>query len=317
MEKALIGYTGFVGSNLSCQENFNYKYNSSNIEEIREKKFDLIVSAGTYGEIWIVNRDPVKDLENIQYLIDQLKKVQTKKFVLISTIEVYDNPVDVDEDSKISTERLQAYGKNRLYLEDFVKDKFEDYHICRLPNLFGNNLKKNFLYDLFNRAPKFITSNKFQQILSNLESAEQQTLEKNYEIDKNDNYQLENDLSKSTLDTILGILDKVHFTSLVFTHKDSIFQYYNLNLLWKDIHCTLKHDLKIVNFATEPVSARDMAKELCGLNFTNITDKPPVNYNFKTKYDSLFKGARGYLYTKNEVYQQIRSFISKDIDNRS
>lgn len=147
--KALIGWSGFVGGNIAEQAKFDEFYNSSNIEEIKGKSFDLVVSCGTPSLRWLANKEPEKDLEVIQNLINSLKDVNAKKFVLISTIDAYDNPIGVDEDSDIDESKQNAYGKHRFMLENFVRENF-DYHIIRLPNLFGNGLKKNIVYDFLN-----------------------------------------------------------------------------------------------------------------------------------------------------------------------
>ena len=55
---------------------------------------------------------------------------------MISTISVYDNPAD------------NAYGRNRLYLENYLRNNHDNVSIVRLPSLFGNRLKKNLLYDI-------------------------------------------------------------------------------------------------------------------------------------------------------------------------
>ena len=65
--------------------------------------------------------------------------IKFDKFVLISTIAVYDNPTD------------NAYGRNRLYLENYLINNYENVSIVRLPSLFGEGLKKNSLYDLKNK----------------------------------------------------------------------------------------------------------------------------------------------------------------------
>lgn len=46
MTKALIGYTGFVGTTLLKQTKFDDFYRSTNINDIKGKKFDLVVCAG-------------------------------------------------------------------------------------------------------------------------------------------------------------------------------------------------------------------------------------------------------------------------------
>lgn len=147
MKIALIGYTGFVGSNLANQTHFDEQFNTSNIQSIDGKKFDLLVSAGARAEKWRINQQPDVDLAEINNLIEHLKKVQTDKLVLISTVDVYKVPINVAEDSVLSTDGLHAYGANRIYLENFCIENF-DTLVVRLPGLFGNGLKKNVIYDL-------------------------------------------------------------------------------------------------------------------------------------------------------------------------
>ena len=43
---ALIGHTGFVGSNLTNKHTFPALFNSTNIEEMRGGTFDSVVCAG-------------------------------------------------------------------------------------------------------------------------------------------------------------------------------------------------------------------------------------------------------------------------------
>ena len=51
-ETALIGYSGFVGGNLLRQRSFDACFNSSNIEAIAGRSFDLVVCAGAPAEKW-------------------------------------------------------------------------------------------------------------------------------------------------------------------------------------------------------------------------------------------------------------------------
>ena len=142
--KALIGHTGFVGSNLKRQTDFDEFYNSKNIEEICDKEFDLIVCSGVSSVKWKANKEPSKDFEQIQRLINNLNKTKFKKLILISTIAVYDNPAD------------NAYGQNRLFLETYLKNNFYNVNIVRLPSLFGVGLKKNAIFDLIHKKTDFL-----------------------------------------------------------------------------------------------------------------------------------------------------------------
>jgi nucleoside-diphosphate-sugar epimerase len=143
---ALIGHTGFVGGNLLRQHSFDACFNSSNIEAIAGRTFDLVVCSGAPAEKWKANREPERDRENIERLTRALAGVHAKKLVLISSVDVFINPVDVDEDSPTPMESLHAYGLNRRYLEEFVASRF-DAHVVRLAGLYGPGLKKNIIFD--------------------------------------------------------------------------------------------------------------------------------------------------------------------------
>jgi len=145
LTSALIGYTGFVGGNLSRQHAFDCLYNSKNIEEIAGREFDLVVCAGAPAEKWKANQDPTADWQSIERLAKALTKAQVEKLILISTVDVYGNPQSVNEDDEPQND--SAYGAHRLRLEQILSERFSSL-IVRLPGLFGTGLKKNAIYDL-------------------------------------------------------------------------------------------------------------------------------------------------------------------------
>lgn len=150
-KSALIGYSGFVGTNLHLSHKFTNVYNSKNINEIVGNDFDIVVCCGISAMKWWANANPQMDMDNIISLLDILKTIKTKKFVLISTIDVYDNVNgNINEDTIINPNNNHAYGKNRYFVENFIINNFNDYHIIRLPGLFGYGLKKNIIYDFIN-----------------------------------------------------------------------------------------------------------------------------------------------------------------------
>lgn len=147
MTSALIGYTGFVGGNLRQQHAFDDLYNTSNIESIGGRDFELLVSAGASAAKWIANREPEQDLAQLEILMRHLDQVTARSVVLVSTIDVYEAPLLVDEGTRIDRAGGNAYGRHRLMLEDFFRERFEKLLIVRLPGLFGGGLKKNIIYD--------------------------------------------------------------------------------------------------------------------------------------------------------------------------
>ncbi len=160
----IIGHTGFVGSNLIRHFNFDFLYNSKNIHQIQDKKFDLVVCCGIQAQKWWANLNEKEDLENIKKLTELLKTVKCNRFILISTTDVYNDINNGhDEDAVINPDKNNPYGRNRYYAERFVIDNFDNYHIIRLGGLFGFGLKKNLIYDLVNeKNPSFNNKSKFQ-----------------------------------------------------------------------------------------------------------------------------------------------------------
>lgn len=150
MNNALIGFSGFVGSTLLKQAHFSELYRSTNIHEIENHEFDVVVCAGAPAQKWIVNRNPVDDRKNIDSLIDHLRTIKCKTFILISTVDVFKEPIGVDESTPIEESGLHAYGLHRRGLEKFVEQHFSNYLIVRLPGLVGPGLRKNVIFDLLN-----------------------------------------------------------------------------------------------------------------------------------------------------------------------
>lgn len=303
---AIIGYTGFVGSNINKQMRFDKKYNSQNIESIKNKKFDLVVCAGVSGTKYLANKFPEKDFEMIMRLIKSLDTITATKFILISTVDVYKEPYDVNENSELDGKGLHHYGKNRLYLEKWVENKFDNYSIIRLPALFGNGLKKNFLYDMINKAPPIILLDKFNELSKEIGYNE---LGSYYTYDGISCYKLKN-LSIEQKKNLNTLLKSYNFSSNMFTDARSKFQFYYLDNIVEHINIIIKNNPKIVNVCTEPISAKEVSEKCFDSQFENIiTDRKPLNYNIKTIYYRLFGGSNGYIYGKNQVLNQIKFFI--------
>lgn len=247
---ALIGHTGFVGSNLLAQHPFSETFNSSTIHTIAGREFELLVCAGVSGTKWLANKYPRRDLAAIEHLLGNLKTIRCQRFVLISTVDVYRRPEGVDESSPPVREGLHPYGSNRLLVEDFVQQRFPCHHIIRLPALFGPGLKKNFLYDLLNNH------------------------------------------------------------CLHWTHRESRFQYYNLERLWQDLEVVLARSIPLVNFTAAPLSARELARELFARDFDNITRQPPLRYDVRSIHTGLW--SRGdYMYSREQVLADLTRFVAK------
>jgi len=154
ISNCIIGYTGFVGSNIinNCKIHFNEFYNSKNIDNIKDN-YNIILFTALPGNVGYANTNYKNDLENTNFLINKLKKITCNKFILISTINVYPNLNSRMIESEILElkDSIDYYGKHRLKFEQFIIKNYTDYHILRLPSIYGNNLKKGVLFDLLNQ----------------------------------------------------------------------------------------------------------------------------------------------------------------------
>ena len=126
LNNAIIGYNGFVGSNLNKIIKAKFLFNSKNIEDIKNKSFNKLFICAPHAQKWLANKKPRMDDNQVNKLISHLKKTSAKKVIYISTVDVFDNLINKNEKSKINKKKQHTYGKNRLKIEIFVKKKFID-----------------------------------------------------------------------------------------------------------------------------------------------------------------------------------------------
>ena len=251
MTSALIGYTGFVGSNLLRQREFDARFNSTNIDRIANRSFDLIVCAGAPAEKWKANAEPERDRERIGRLITALERTDARRLVLISTVDVFPSPIGVDEDSPVVMKDLHAYGKHRRELEEVVSQQFNA-TVVRLPGLYGPGLKKNVIFDFLN----------------------------------------DNDIEK--------------------IDSRGVFQFYNLDRLWRDVATAIDHELPMLHLPTEPVSVAEVARAGFGREFVNEVAATPARYDVRTRYAELFGGRGGYVEDSTTELAGIATFIADE-----
>ncbi|MCX7619816.1 MAG: NAD-dependent epimerase/dehydratase family protein [Acidimicrobiales bacterium] len=245
---ALIGSTGFVGTNLLRQRTFDHCYHRPNIQEIDGQHFDLVICAGAPAEKWRANQSPIADRQNLERLAAHLARMQAEQFVLVSTVDVYPSPIGVDETTPIDPAAAHPYGRNRFWLEQRCRDLFSSVTIVRLPGLFGPGLKKNLLFDL------------------------------------------------------------VHQRNLELTDHRSVFQFYDIRRLWSDLRTGLAAGVELLNLATEPVRAADVAKTCFGVDLTTETAAGPVAYDMRSVHTAIFGRSGPYLATAAETTESIRDW---------
>lgn len=301
---ALVGYTGFVGSNIyaSGKDNITNVYNSKNIEDAYGTEPDLLIYAGLRAEKYLANNMPEKDMELIIQAEENIRKIAPKKLVLISTIDVFKTPVGVDESSAVDTEGLLAYGYNRYQLELWVRKNYPDALIIRLPGLFGKNIKKNFIYDFINLIPFMLNKAKYEEL-----SEKDPEIKKFYSLQNNGFYKVQ--VSEGEKEALKERFKKLGFSALNFTDSRSVYQFYNLAHLWQDIQTALEAGITLWHPATEPISAGELYRYLTGETFVNELNGTPAAYDYKTIHAQTFDGDRGYIRSKAALLHEIQAFV--------
>ena len=301
--KILVGNTGFVGSNLCLNTHFDGLYNSKNIEKAFGSTPDILVYSGVRAEKFLANKEPENDFALIENAIKNIERIQPKKIILISTVDVYPQAINVDENTKIDKESLQPYGKNRLYLEKWVEENFDNYLIVRLPALFGENIKKNFLYDIINIIPAMLNETLFQKYKS------YDWIVANYTKQENGFYKL-NSITNTERESLKKQFLTIDFSALNFTDSRGIFQFYPLKNLWNDIEMALSADIKKLNLATEPLSVNEIYQAIFNKNFINELNNEVPHYDLQTVHSKNFGTNEKYILSKKVVLEAIIQFVN-------
>lgn len=215
------------------------------------------------------------------------------------------DPLGKDEDCRIDTKDLQAYGYNRYQLEQWTRENYPDALIIRLPGLYGINIKKNFIYDYINIIPFMLSEEKFIEF-----SGKNPVLKEYYEKQPNGFYKCRqiDDLTKVEL---RKVFKQLGFTTLNFSDSRNVYQFYPLARLWEDINTASEARIKLLHLATEPVSAAEVYEYLSGEKFVNECSEKPVFYDCRTKHGEMSVGNQGYLMSKEQVLDDIKQFVGK------
>lgn len=150
---ALAGYTGFIGSNIFARASNRIDgiFNTQNIEKAYGLEPDVLIYAGLKPDKELAERAPYQHLEKVLEAQETIRKINPYKLVLISSTDVYKNPVGVDEENsvfavgsdKADNKGILPYNLNRYYFEEWVRKYYPESLIVRLAIPYGLNYKHN------------------------------------------------------------------------------------------------------------------------------------------------------------------------------
>ena len=85
----------------------------------------------------------------------------------------------------------------------------------------------------------------------------------------------------------------------------SVFQFYPIKYLWKDIEISLMNNLKILNLSTEPISIKYIAKKCFNTKLETINQNNPPIYDMRSNFAELLNGKINYHYDENQIIDAI------------
>lgn len=299
----LVGDTGFVGSNLLKHNSFTQTAHSTNVTNMYAARPDVLIYAGVTGTKWYANGHPKEDMAVIDAAIKNIREIAARKLVLISTVDIYDCLSGVDESRLIDPNNLCIYGKHRYMLETWVRENVSDYNIIRLPAIYGNHLKKNFLFDMIHFVPHVLKREFYEQISCEM------SVKEFYEQNQEGDYILKSLSATEYLD-LRARFRAIHSNSMLFTNSESKYQFYNLRWLWEEIVRAVNYGIREINIVTEPVSAAEVFNYVYGESFENHAVSQ-ICYDIRTKYCEIMGGRCGYLYDKKCILEDIKRFVDE------
>ena len=229
----IVGGNGLTGSafvKILEKNNVEFKIiQKENKEEFFGRHCDVLIFANGNAVKYKANDDPFFDFHaSLSSVAEYVHKINSKLFVLLSSIEVYDHHLSVDEtkeDVQINEECLEPYGYHKFLVEKYVKRFANNFLIFRLPALVGIGTRKNPIYDFLHNHKKVMISPNSQLNVLNTRIIAETVLKI---IDKNINNEIFNLASTNSV-RIGDIKNIVNFDSDYTDDCDSYLQTYFIN----------------------------------------------------------------------------------------
>lgn len=131
---------------MRCME-FSAVASSANISQYAGQSFDEMFIAAGDARKWYANQNEQSDLQHINRLFEDVRKIGAERVYILSTVDVYGNRVG-NEAALPDEISCEPYGRHRFMFEQALAEHYSSLTIVRLPGLFGPGLKKNIIFDL-------------------------------------------------------------------------------------------------------------------------------------------------------------------------
>jgi nucleoside-diphosphate-sugar epimerase len=140
MKILITGTSGGLGEYLYKSLNCYSLNRQTNFNDISQHEFDLIVHCAFNTKNTVDQSELVSYINDNVFLTKKLiKEVKSKKFIFISSIDVYPQNHNRNEDTPININDIKnIYGKTKLISEEIVK-QHQNYLILRCCGIIGTN----------------------------------------------------------------------------------------------------------------------------------------------------------------------------------
>lgn len=109
------------------------------------------------------------------------------------------------------------------------------------------------------------------------------------------------------------VYDLIHQPEARFAHEASSFQFYDVRELWGHVLLARDAGLPVVNLATEPVTAAEVAREAFGVDYA-CDDRPVAAYDLRTRHAGELAGREDdYLRSREETLAAIRVWGAREL----
>lgn len=151
MINAIVVTKGALGSNLLKQYKFDQMFYYEDFYKAKDMLFNELLFAGLPDCKERANKYSQEDDDIIKNMKDILRTIKVNRIIVISTIDVYnDTDRELDEDYDCDWFINHPYGNHRYMFEYFIKNRFENHHIIRLPHIFTHSTKLHLISELTN-----------------------------------------------------------------------------------------------------------------------------------------------------------------------
>ena len=113
-----------------------------------------------------------------------------------------------------------------------------------------------------------------------------------------------------------AIYDLMNNNQIEKIDSRSVFQFYNIRRLWRDIRIAAGARLPLVQLAMEPVSMSEVACRVFGMEWVNHMPGNPPSYDLRTRHAELFGGSGSYICHKRHVLGELVEFVQTQREGR-